>query len=418
MLKRLLTLAVLAVGTIYSVLPAAPPAQHNPLIRKTDEQIEKEVERVFEKLSQQIKDSHPPTPIVQLAFADKKPIEWSEPAKDHPKFKRGATRTPAHIILKAPKFKAPPTEAVPIQAAIVPAKLDMWGNDQYGDCVSAEEAFAKACYQPEIFIDANTVIGWARQNGYLNGADLSEVMDSMKSSGFKVGSQLYNDGGYSSVDYSNEANLQAAISQGPVKIAIDANALPNGAGNQQGWYATGKGNFPNTDHCVALSGYGTATYLYQQLGVPLPSGLPGTTNGYLLFTWSTIGFVDHNWLMGTCVEAWVRNPTTVGVPPLTPPTPPTPPGPGPGPTPSSGPVVSSVLTFQDGSTQTLYAGIQLTKDTTIADLMTYIQGKARVSESKSPSNSGDARWDEQNKINAVILKSLQEIQQKLDKGGK
>ena len=41
----------------------------------------------------------------------------------------------------------------PAQFAYVPKQLSMWGNDQYGDCVSAEEAFAKACYSPEIFID-------------------------------------------------------------------------------------------------------------------------------------------------------------------------------------------------------------------------------------------------------------------------
>jgi hypothetical protein len=206
----------------------------------------------------------------------------------------------------------------------------MWGNDQYGDCVTAEEAFAKACYQPEIFIPDTEVIRWARANGYLNGAYLEEVMDSMAKKGFQIGTQLYNDGPYYSVDYSNEPVLQAAIATGPVKIGIDSSALPSGAGNNQGWFALGGGNHRNEDHSVALSGYGPAAWLYQQLNVPLPSGLPGTTLGYLLFTWSTIGFVDHKWLMGACGEAWIRNPTTVGVPPLpgpTPPEPPTPPSP-------------------------------------------------------------------------------------------
>lgn len=185
------------------------------------------------------------------------------------------------------------------------------------NCVSAEEAFAKACHTPEIFIDDSTVVAWARKHGFLNGADLSEVMDMMGSNGFQVGTQTYNDGPKQGVDFSNESVLQAAIAQGNVKIAIDAGALPSTAGNQQGWFALGDGRtYRSTDHCTGLSGYGTAGYLYSLLGVPLPSGVDGNLMGYLHFTWATIGFVTHAWLMSTCTEAWVRSPTTVGVPPI------------------------------------------------------------------------------------------------------
>lgn len=229
-------------------------------------------------------------------------------------FLRGARPSPPHKLLAAQPFLG---IVAPAQFAIVPKQLNMWGNSQYGDCVSAEEAFAKACHTPEIFIDEQTVIDWARKNGFLNGADLKEVCDAMEKHGFQVGNQLYNDGSAQGVDYSNESVLQAAIAQGNVKIAIDASALPSGAGNQQGWYKFGGGSFRNTDHCTSLSGYGTAGYLFGQLGVPVPSGVdPNKPNCYLHFTWSTIGVVDHDWLMGTCTEAWVRSPTTVGVPPL------------------------------------------------------------------------------------------------------
>ncbi len=243
-------------------------------------------------------------------------------------FHRGAKKSPRHKLLAASPHRV--TSSPPPQFAFVPKQLDMWGNDQYGDCVSAEEAFAKACYSPEIFIPTQTVTSWAQAGGFLNGADLTSVMDAMKQAGFVVGQQMYNDGPYTGVDYSNETVLQSALSQGPVKIAIDANALPSGAGNQQGWVGTGgsPGQFGNTDHCVAICGYGPASWLFQQLGIPLPAGL---SSGYLLYTWSTIGFVDHAWIMSTCVEAWLRNPTTVGVPPLPgptpPPVPPTPPSP-------------------------------------------------------------------------------------------
>jgi hypothetical protein len=231
----------------------------------------------------------------------------------------GAVPTPRCTLMAATPFV--PLAAPPPQFAYVPAKLSYWGNNQYGDCVSAEEAWAKATNVPEIFIPDDTVISWARKGGYLDGADLTSVMDSMKSSGFQIGSQLYNDGGHATVDWSNEATLQAAIYEGPVKLAMSSSALPSGAGNQQGWYALQKGRSGQSDHCTGLGGFGPADYLYKQLGVAMPSGVSFPPMCYLFFTWSTLGIVSHDWIMGCVDEAHVRNPTTVGVPPLPAPTP-------------------------------------------------------------------------------------------------
>lgn len=265
-------------------------------------------------------------------------IETTQPLGGGP-FKRGARRSPRHKLLAAEPFKK--EMSAPSQFAVVPSKLDMWGNDQYGDCVSAEEAFAKATADtnPETFIDSGTVVDWAARYGFRDGANLTDVMDQMARDGFHASGTVYGDGPYKGVDYSNEAVLQAAICVGPVKIAIDANALPSGAGNKQGWSAFGGGNYPNTDHCVSLPGFGPAEYLFGLLGVPVPSGAPSGTL-YLLYTWSTIGVVDHKWLMGTCTEAWVRQPTSTngGSPmpqpsptPTPTPQPPQPPAPPPSP---------------------------------------------------------------------------------------
>ncbi len=250
-------------------------------------------------------------------------------------FMRGARPTPRHKLAAARPHVM--LHIPPPQMAFIPKQLDMWGNDTYGDCVTAEEAFAKACYSPEIFIPTATVVAWATKGGFRDGANLTDVMDAMKLSGFTVGSQLYDDGGYASVDYSNESVLQSALAQGPVKIGIDASALPSGAGNNQGWMALGGSpqQFTNEDHCVALAGYGRCDWLFGQLGVPLPAGLVPGQPGYLLYTWSTIGFVDHAWIMSTCGEAWLRTPTTVGVPPL------------PGPTPGPGPMQGDMLMLAD-----------------------------------------------------------------------
>src|SRR4051812_47534371 len=184
------------------------------------------------------------------------------------------------------------------------------------------------CGLDEVFVPDQEVIRWASAHGVLNGATLTEVLDAMKNDPFNVNGKAYLNGPYLGVDYSNTDVLKAAIDQGPVKIAIDADALPGTAGPPNGWFNVNSGHYGNTDHCVALSGHGTAEYLFGQLGVPLPSGLPGITEGYLLFTWNSIGFVTQAWLMGTCQEAWLRNPTTVGQSPTPGPTP------GPGPTPA------------------------------------------------------------------------------------
>lgn len=241
---------------------------------------------------------------------------------------RGCKPTPRHKLLAARPFVPrvpPPTFAV------VPGKLDLWGNGDFGNCTTAEEAFAKAmfslmCGLPELFVPPEVVIAWCRKHGFLNGADLVEVMQALASDGFVVDGKAYTDGPPFGVDYSDENLLRSAISTGPVKIGIDADALPSNAGDVQGWFCTSKGNWRTEDHAVALCGYGPAGFLFDALKVPLPPSLGATTAGYLLYTWATIGMVSHDWLMGACFEAWVRNPTTPGQVP-TPPTPPVPPGP-------------------------------------------------------------------------------------------
>ena len=256
-------------------------------------------------------------------------------------FLRGARPTPHHKLLAAPRHRvvtAPPPQFSPFKGKV---KLSVWDNDVDGVCVSSEEAAAKATYSvfcglAEVFATDAEVRTFAARHGWLNGADLSEVMDAMIREGMPIGGTAYKDGPYSAVNYSDETELQSAIALGPVKIAIDADALPSGAGNGSGWWTTAAGRYRNTDHCVGLYLYGTAAFIFQALcdaglidSPTVPAGLDPNTKGYGLFTWGTIGFVTHEWIMGTCTEAWVRNPTTVGESPAPtpPPVPPAPPKP-------------------------------------------------------------------------------------------
>ncbi len=231
-------------------------------------------------------------------------------------FPRGAKPNPRHRLLSISPHTV--LQTPPPQFAVVPPQLSMWDNDKDGCCVTTEEAFGKAVYSiicglPELFVPVQEVVRFASKHGFLNGATLTDVMDVMKSSdGLSVNGTLYHNGAYTGVDYSNEIVLQSAISTGPVKVAIDADALPSGAGKQQGWFSTSNQHYGNTDHCISFCGYGRADYLYQQLKVPLPANLPANTPGFLAFTWSTIGFVTRDWVLGTVVEGYVRTPTTVG----------------------------------------------------------------------------------------------------------
>lgn len=249
------------------------------------------------------------------------------------RFMRGATRSPRHKIAAAHPHI--PIKDIPLSYFIVPKTLQMWGNATYGDCVSAEEAANLALNSvklglSELLITDNEVIQWARQGHFLNGANLTDVMDAMIQSGL-VGpdNKTYNDApNYKSVDWTNATVLQSAIFQNPVKIAVAANQLENAVNStngQTGWFLTGGYRDQNTDHCVNLNGYGTAADFAKAFNVSIPSNVSPNTPGYALFTWQTIGFIDVQTMVGFTDEAWVRqvspqfppSPTPVPVPPVT-----------------------------------------------------------------------------------------------------
>jgi hypothetical protein len=227
------------------------------------------------------------------------------------KVMRGARPSPRYRLAAAvPHTISGPT---PPQLLYKPAKLSFWLNDKDGDCVTAEEAFAKACYHPEIFISDQEVGAWAKQHGVLNGAILSDVLDSMMSGGFQQSGHTYDDGPHTAVDWTNAAVLQNAIAHGPVKIGIAADQLETvwQGHPKNGWFATGFKPDSNEDHCVSLCGYGTFAWLAKELGVQVPQGVDGKSAGYGMFTWDTIGIIDPPSMQAITQEAWLRNPTTV-----------------------------------------------------------------------------------------------------------
>jgi hypothetical protein len=226
--------------------------------------------------------------------------------------KRGAIPSPRSALAAATPHVA--ITAAPPNFITMPQQISMWGNDVHGDCVTAEEAFAKACNSPEIFITENEVITWATSHGVLDGAWLTQVMQWMQNDGFTQTGNTYDDGPYFSVDWTKPGTLQSAISNGPVKLGIAANQLDaawRSTGGRTGWFATGFQQDAGEDHCVTLCGYGTIAWLAQQLKVQVPGGIDGTKQGYAMFTWNSIGIIDEPSMVAITHEAWLRRPTTV-----------------------------------------------------------------------------------------------------------
>ena len=229
--------------------------------------------------------------------------------------KRGAIPSPRSALAAATPhlMVAPP----PPNALTVPGRISFWGNDVNGDCVTAEEAFARACNNPEIFISDNDVIAWATNHGVLNGATLVGVLNSMQKDGFVESSAVYDDGPFFSVDWTSSATLQSAISRGTVKIGVAADQLLSvwqSNGGKTGWFAIGFQPDSNEDHCASLCGYGPMNWLAEELHVQVPQGVDGTKPGYAIFTWDSIGIIDEPSMRAITHEAWLRTPTTVTVP--------------------------------------------------------------------------------------------------------
>jgi hypothetical protein len=226
-----------------------------------------------------------------------------------PQVFRGATPTPRSKLVSAPRHRV--TTPTPPQWLWKPAQLSEWGNFGYGDCVTAEEAFAKACHDPEIFIPEHKIIQWARRNYVLNGAGLYEVLELMVTKGIGHDNRTYLDGPFTAVDWSNAAILQNAIAQGPVKFGVASDHLEIDVWQKHpynGWLATGLPTGDPQDHCVSICGYGKRSWLASELGA---GATTDETVMYALFTWSSIGIIDWQSLQNITGEAWLRSPTTV-----------------------------------------------------------------------------------------------------------
>jgi hypothetical protein len=234
---------------------------------------------------------------------------------------RGAIPSPRFELAAAMPHVPDPAIAVPPSFLMWPVEMSSWNNYVYGDCVTAEEAFAKATAAPHTFIPEVTVVAWASAHGYLNGATLTAVMTTMQTHGFPFNHKTYDDGPYRSVNWTNGAILASAIySHGPVKIGVEAEYFqtnPHGSvtPGTSGWTMYNYPRAQNDYHCVSLCGYGTLAELVglfhqHHVTVHPPTGMP-TGPCYAMFTWNSVGIVDRQSMLNMTHEAWIRIPVTI-----------------------------------------------------------------------------------------------------------
>jgi hypothetical protein len=236
--------------------------------------------------------------------------------------KRGAIATPRHVIEAAPAYDHTNLLdgfVVPPNFIHLPPQISTWGSVVNADCVTAEEAFAKVCSVPPIFLPDPVVIGWASAHGVLQGAHIYNLMATMQNDGFVFSGHRFDDGPMHTVDFQNPALMAQAISQAPIKLGVSGNQLAqswkmaggNANGAPWGWFALGYQPDPGTDHCIGLNGYGAIGWLAGQLGVPVPANVNGAASGYSFYAWGSIGIIDVPSLLAIASEAWIRTPTTI-----------------------------------------------------------------------------------------------------------
>jgi hypothetical protein len=225
----------------------------------------------------------------------------------------GEFPTPNHELAAARPYKA--GSAAPESFLAWPMRIGSWGNESVSNSSWAEEAFAKACAEPQVFIPTDAVLFTAQQCGSSNFAAF------MQTRGFQMDGKAYLDGPFNSVNWMDAPVLNGAIADvGPVKIGVASASLASGPQGQvtpgtSGWAIYGLPTGQPENRCASLCGYGPLAALvdlFEQHGVnvSLPSGMP-TGLCYAMFIWGSIGIIDRQSLMNITGEAWIRNPTTI-----------------------------------------------------------------------------------------------------------
>ncbi len=249
-----------------------------------------------------------PAPRYQLAAS----VPYRPEAQPKPFLPTGRLPSPNAELADATPYQE---RSAPPSFLNLPSRKVHWHTDTTEDSFWVEEAFAKACAEPQILITNGKLLETAKKCGTNNFSYF------MQTHGFEVEDRAYLDGQFLAVNWADPVILQSAIAKlGPVKVGIKAkNLLTHQHGlvmpGVNGWalYAYPPGL--TKDHWASLCGFGLLrdlVTLFEQKGIKVnvPTGMP---NGicYALFIWNSIGIIDEQSLLNMTNEAWVRNPVTL-----------------------------------------------------------------------------------------------------------
>lgn len=221
----------------------------------------------------------------------------------------GACKLPSpHALLHAPKLKTflasiPPTPSIVNWSAPALSVIqNIEGNDNYGDCVLAEDAHyigvltgnANALYS---YTRAQTLADYTAMTGFNpavpssdQGTDPIAAMNYRVANGYADGSK---DAGWAMVDATNQAEVRYALAEfGNLKMWFGVpdsivNAIPLRSGFV--WDVTAGPPDQNNGHCIGSCGYNPTIILVVAV----------TAQGLLVMTWGMLGIVT--W---AAVAAW------------------------------------------------------------------------------------------------------------------
>jgi hypothetical protein len=228
----------------------------------------------------------------------------------------GCNPTPRNRLLMARyvgrRLRALPPPPTNIDNIAGVTNLDMYFNDQEGDCVSAEEFNFKRIITvstgaPQLNIDEGTAAAWINSHGFANGADLDQVMDAMNADGILgPDGQLHYDGPHGGIDWTNQTEVQLGLQYFKgLKIGVAAQQYLDVVGNKDGWVLSGASRDQDIDHCIGWYGCGEAGYWSETLEVKF--NIPDNVFGLLGATWATVGFIEWDSAQATTGEAWARD---------------------------------------------------------------------------------------------------------------
>ena len=263
--------------------------------------------------------SVPPAPDVKPIAVPPQQVRARGPP---PKFARGLKPTPPGVLKAAirageplmAKLRALPQPPENYDGSGGVRDFTMFGNDIYGNCVTAEEAAAKRVISaktgaPTVRIPDANVIDYCRKYGGLNGEYLDAVLTKMTKYGLvdDKGIEHKDDPTAVALDGSKKLIVQLAIYYtGQIKVGVAANQIQNAMSNSYGWVLLNARPDSAEDHCVGYCGYGSLEFCCKTLGVAVPRGADPKRFCLIMFTWATLGIVDWDSVQNITSEWWMR----------------------------------------------------------------------------------------------------------------